>query len=626
LNKEALKRVLKNREKEEILMTTNTKKNDQYIMKRYIFRFLFFSILVLPVYTTAAESTKAVVTGQLKTWHRITLTFECRPTSETAEDNPFLNCRLDVIFENGTEKFTVPGFYAADGNAADTGEASGSKYRAYFVPDKSGTWNYAAYFSTGDDVAIKPFQPTQPFTSGSFYISPTDKYPPDLRARGMLRYVGRRYLQFAQTKDFFLKAGADSPENFLAYHEFDATYDTNDGQVLENGFLHKYTRHIDDFRDGDPTWSSGKGVGIIGALNYLASKGVNSVYFIPYNIDGGDGKDTWPWIDHNNRLRYDCSKLDQWEIVFSHMDKLGLMMHIILQEEENSQGLDKGRLGQQRKLYYRELIARFSHHLALIWNLGEESTNTTAQQKEFAEYIRSLDPYDHPIVLHTFPNNQEKVYTPLLGFQCLEGASLQTLNAHQQTLLWTSRSAEYAKPWVVCLDEIADAEVGVKPDSDDYWHDEPRKKFLWANLMAGGAGVEWYFGYEYPHNDLNCEDFRSRAHMWEMTHLAVSFFHNYLPFTKMSPADELTSNENDYCFALPSKVYAVYLPEGGTTALDLEQNTETFDIKWYNPRAGGELRDGTAKFIHGPGKQSIGLPPYDKNKDWLALIRLYTIQ
>ena len=33
---------------------------------------------------------------------------------------------------------------------------------------------------------------------------------------------------------------------------------------------------------------------------------------------------------------------------------------------------DNGDLGPQRKLYYRELIARFGHHLALNWNLGEE--------------------------------------------------------------------------------------------------------------------------------------------------------------------------------------------------------------------------------------------------------------
>ena len=74
-----------------------------------------------------------------------------------------------------------------------------------------------------------------------------------------------------------------------------------------------------------------------------------------------------------------CSKLDQWEVVFAHADRLGLHLHFKTQETENDQDLDGGRLGTERRLYYRELIARFAHHLALNWNLGEENTNTTAE-------------------------------------------------------------------------------------------------------------------------------------------------------------------------------------------------------------------------------------------------------
>ena len=38
-----------------------------------------------------------------------------------------------------------------------------------------------------------------------------------------LRYVGERYLQWPETGEYFLKGGADSPENFLAYCELDQT-------------------------------------------------------------------------------------------------------------------------------------------------------------------------------------------------------------------------------------------------------------------------------------------------------------------------------------------------------------------------------------------------------------------
>ena len=73
------------------------------------------------------------------------------------------------------------------------------------------------------------------------------------------------------------------------------------------------------------------------------------------------------------------------------------------QEQENDQLLDGGELGPARKLYYRELIARFAHHPVIVWNLGEENTNTDEQRKAFAKYVRETDPYDHPTVIHTFP-------------------------------------------------------------------------------------------------------------------------------------------------------------------------------------------------------------------------------
>ena len=95
--------------------------------------------------------------------------------------------------------------------------------------------------------------------TGSFTIASADKTAPGFYAKGQLEYVGERYLRFAETGEPWLKGGADSPENFLAYADFDDTTPT-----------HKYAPHAGDWRPGDPTWQSGKGKNIIGALNYLA--------------------------------------------------------------------------------------------------------------------------------------------------------------------------------------------------------------------------------------------------------------------------------------------------------------------------------------------------------------------
>jgi hypothetical protein len=584
---------------------------------------------------------RGVIAGEMKQWHTVTLTFAGPRTWETAEPNPFLDYRLMVTFSKdrpwerldpNTKQYVVPGYYAADGNAGQTGAVTGNKWRVHFLPPEPGQWYYVVSLRMGKNIAVDANVKGKPISfdgrKGTFDIGPTDKTGRDFRCQGLLRYVGQRYLQFAGTKIYFLKGGADSPENFLAYADFDGTYDTaeltREGEAAGARFLHHYEPHVQDWREGDPTWMDGKGKGIIGALNYLASKGMNSVYFMLYNIDGGDGKDVWPWADPNDKSRFDCSKLDQWEIVFGHMDTLGLMLHAVTQETENDQGLDGGELGWQRKLYYRELIARFGHHPAIVWNLGEENTNTPEQRKAFCAYIHALDPYDHPIVCHTYPEQYEQVYRPLLGYKDFEGVSLQTNDTHRQTAEWVERSVAAGRAWFVCLDEIGPAHTGVKPDNDDYWHDEVRQKHLWGNLMAGGAGVEWYFGYQFSHNDLNCENWRSRDHMWDMTRYALEFFHNYLPFIRMSRHDELTSAEDDYCLADPGNIYAIYLPWGGITELDVGATSGTFRIRWFNPRRGGPLQTGALETASGPGKIRIGQPTRDTDKDWVALVERIT--
>jgi len=521
----------------------------------------------------------------------------------------------------------------ADGNAAETSAKSGSKWRVYFTPDCDGEWRFNASFRMGINIAINPEPQAGAPTafdgaSGTFRVSKTDKKAPDFRAKGLLQYVGEHYLKHAGSGEYYLKGGADSPENFLAYAQFDDTYDADadSGSYKAVGtFVHNYAPHLKDWRPGDPTWKGGKGKEIIGMLNYLAGKGMNSVYFLTYNLDGGDGRDSWMWTDATVRDRFDCSKLDQWEIVFTHMDRLGIMLHVVTQETENDRNLGgSGGLNPIRKLYCRELVARFSHHLAVLWNLGEENNTPDVDRKAIAGYIRQLDPYDHPITVHTKNNKAPDFYNGILGDPSFEMTSIQgnmdQYNSNAAVL--RQRSAQAGRKWAICGDEQPPASHGVIPDADDPTHDKPRKYALWGNLMGGGSGVEWYFGSRFPHMDINCENWRTRENMWDQTRYALEFFHEHLPFAEMAPDNTLVSAEKAYCLAKPGQVYAIYLLEGGSA--DLNVAPGTYSVQWYNPRAGGELLRGSVKQITGPAAQSIGRPPKESDKDWAVLVRKTT--
>ncbi|NQT11894.1 MAG: DUF5060 domain-containing protein [Planctomycetes bacterium] len=570
------------------------------------------------------------VQGELKKWHKVTVDFAGPETSETATPNPFADYRLDVTFKHGQSKYVAPGYYAADGNAAETSATAGNVWRVHFCPDKIGRWTYSVSFKKGRNVAADgggtSAGPPDGAT-GSFEIGPTDKEAPDHRAKGRLQYVGGHYLRFAETGEYFLKCGADAPENFLAYEDFDNTPDNK-------GFRKSWGPHVKDWRPGDPTWKDGKGKGIIGAINYLARvERMNAFSFLTMNIEGDD-RNVFPYTSDRrdasgDYTRFDCSKLDQWEIVFEHADALGLYLHFKTQETENEMLLDDGAVGTERKLYYRELIARFSHHLALNWNLGEENgalgklNQSTAQRKAMAQYFWDHDPYRHNIVIHN-----GKSFDDLLGDASrLTGASVQTnkpdfSQVHGAVLRWVRKSRAAGKPWVVACDEPGDASHALVTDREDPTHDNARANALWGTLMAGGAGVEWYFGYKHPQSDLTCQDYRSRDGMWDQCRYALEFFTKCdVPFWEMSSKDDLTSGLNDYCFYKPGEVYVVYLKSGGSVTLDLSDAEGAFDVRWYDPRHGGSLRRGSVSTIEGGSACPLGEAPESADKDWVILVR-----
>ena len=540
---------------------------------------------------------------------------------ETATPNPFTDYRLDVTFRNGDTAFVVPGYYAADGNAAETGADAGNVWRVHFCPDKTGAWSYAASFKKGKNVAAGGAGASAGHfdgAAGTLDVKATDKAAPDHRAKGRLQYVGKHYLRFAETGDYFLKAGADAPENLLAYADFDNTPN-------HKGLRKTWAPHVRDWRPGDPSWKGGKGKGLIGALNYLArEKGMNAFSFLTMNITGDD-RNVFPYLSDQrpHYTRFDCSKLDQWETVFEHADHLGLYLHFKTQEAENDRLLDGGNLGVERTLYYRELIARFGHHLALNWNLGEENHQTTPQRIAMTEFFWKNDPYRHLVVIHN-----GKSPADLLGDRSkLTGASVQTnqrdfSRVHRSILGWVQRSRQAGKPWVVACDEPGDASHALITDAEDPTRDNARTNALWGTLMAGGAGVEWYFGYRHPHSDLTCQDWRTRAKMWDQCRVALDFFRKHqIPFPDMTCRNSLASNPQSYCFHKPGEVYVVYLKRGGTTTLDLSAAQGPFEVRWYNPREGGALQAGSVPAVQGGAARSLGNPPSQPDKDWAILVR-----
>lgn len=568
---------------------------------------------------------------QIVKWHPITLSFDGPLATEVdSAPNPFLDYRLQVRFIGPSgQLYDVPGYFAGDGQ----GNGSGSVWQARFAADEAGRWRYCATFHTGPGVAVEldpqAGQPTAfDGANGEFDVIERDPNASGFLKWGRLEYIGGHYFKF-RDGPYWLKGGTDSPENFLGYAGFDNTVDQ--GGILSR-FLHRYLPHVDDWQPGDPDFTNSEtGIdakGIIGALNYLSERHVNSIYFLPMNL-GGDGQDTYPFIVPSGTLtdntHFDISKLYQWGIVLEHAQRKGIALHVVLNEvePENRYWLDYGMLDIERKLFYRELVARFGYLLAIKWNLSEEVAFAPDELRQFADYLSLLDWADHPIAIHN-PAGSSFAYEAIQGDPRFNATAFQYEGDHAGTLVeqWRNISAKAKQPWVIEMDENNPAGVGLSAENAGYL----RRQILYDVYFSGAGGIEWYLGYhELPvGGDQNMEDFRTRERMWDYMWYARRFMEENLPFWQMGPADELLVGEaEDYgggeVFALDGVVYAVYLPTatpGGVMTVPASK----YGLHWYDPRT-GEFTGGWFITTADETGLPLGAPPTNPDGDWVVLIR-----
>ena len=197
---------------------------------------------------------------------------------------------------------------------------------------------------------------------------------------------------------------------------------------------------------------------------------------------------------------------------------------------------------------------------------------------------------------------------------------------HQVTRDFVTRSTN--PKWAVANDEIGPASWGAPVDGQTtgsgYTQEEVRKYVLWGHLLAGGFGVEYYYGYSTGCSDLTCEDHRSRANLYEKTKYAIQFF-DQIPNAIVPRLENLNAsvnnpnhNQNRYCLGSDADLfYLVYLHNGGSTTLNLPANgVGTYTVQWFNPRT-GQTNAPIALTSNG---LALALTAPTANNDWTARI------
>lgn len=439
--------------------------------------------------------------GSFPRWGKVEIPFPGPSSQALGERDPFA-IPLDVVFTApGGAEWTVPGFY------------DGWIWKVRFSADRNGGWQYRT----------KSAEPALNGLAGSFEIHDPDPSATGFYRHGRLEYVGQRYLKFREG-GFWLKAGADEPENLLG--------------AAFGGWPDKKKQ-----------------------IDYLAAIGINSIYVMTHNLDG-DGKDVWPWMGdtaeeaRRSHLRFDGARLERWRDFLEYAQSKGLVIQIVLEDDSAWAGYDHAR-------YYREIVARFGYLPAIYFNFCEEYNERYSLDDAlgYMALLKSIDPYNHPRAVHNV-NSPVSRYVDHPG---VEVTSIQTQPSspaalNRAAIEWFEAAlVRNRRPLVVSFDEGRPAD----------------RKSWWSVYLGGGI---WELYEPAPSGYSTAEP------LWRELAAAGRFMAT-LPVERMFPANHLVENGAAFCLARPGEVYALYLPAGGDVAVSLTPGNR-YRTEWFDPRSG----------------------------------------
>jgi Domain of unknown function (DUF5060) len=485
-------------------------------------------------------------TEQVGKWERFELVFH-----ENTKGNPFSDVELGAVFSSPDGKdIKVYGFYDGDGMGAIEGDV----YKIRFAPSVLGKWRYRTFSN----------QKRLNGLEGAFLCAASGQKGPLVRDP-----ENPWYLKWADG-GFFFESGANDPEAFLA-----------------SGFSTQQERKEE--------------------LDYLASAGVNILYFGMVNAgpgDGGPGEKVTPWRGGFDSPDFDTICLDfmnRLEEVLDHMAGLDLVAHVVFYLDDCG-GISNTITEEQEELWFRYTSARFGSYPNLIWNLAEEYEEQFDIQwcESRAAWLKKYDQLKHPVTVHQLSaDNFALAGSPDFDLTALQFNFTDPDSLNDAILKVRNQVEQAGRPVPVSLIEW----TPIDADQADL-----SRKGIWAITMAGGTYQIFNKNRQGP---VKLDFSRWEAH-WRDAAILKNLMES-LPFERMYPDNSLVSN--GYCLALPGTCYLIYQPECGELIFKPGQIEKTMYAYLVDPREGRMSRHRHAG--RGAGEIMFSTPD---SSDWALLV------
>lgn len=498
--------------------------------------------------------------------------YEFELHGQCSAENPFRDVSLTGEFTAPSGKrLTISGFY--DG---------GDTWRLRFVPDEEGEWRYTLHGKGIEIAASGSMKCIAPHGPGMIHIHPANPY-------AFARDDGSAFFPMGDTCYGLFDDSPITPALRESYLK------TRREQKFN--FVRLTIGHSEARAAADPAWWAWGGT--------------------PQKPD----------LDRFNPVFF-----RNFDALLRQMKAAGMNAELILLNFYRRPFTNtKEWTVERERLWLRYVISRYAAFSnVFLWTIANEYEThpdgayrldfpaDVEWAKDTARFIKSRDPYRHPVTVHPVISASRRGESPRAPIDppwrigeffgaadAIDVLSQQTGSMDEGTKwdetlkCWTGDSAtlvaslaadrRYRKP-VLNTENGYEYLRGDPTSKKQVHHTDKVRRSAWRIVCGGGyiaAGFHGTIGHSDVWNRIDPGNHYTFAIKDEGAAAQLGAMHDFftaLPFWRMQP---ITVRTNDtVALAEPGKVYAAYLPKGGSTTLDLSAVTTSLTARWFNPRTG----------------------------------------
>jgi hypothetical protein len=287
--------------------------------------------------------------------------------------------------------------------------------------------------------------------------------------------------------------------------------------------------------------------------------------------------------------RFDVAYWQKFERALRFARDRNVIISVVL--DMNDSRVHPGAGGDDEHRFIKYAVARLAAFSNVTWDLGDDlnSYRDDSWTHQTGTLLKLWDPYQHLATSHPTDNRHQDRTSDWFDF-----TSFQEWSRHQHEFMLGQRRLQRSLGRIIPQtneeygyeDHYPLYAAGLGSESAD-----ALRRMAWEIVMAGGyqtsgetarrgtniwpnTGGGWLNG----RGDDTMVMFHGYAHM-------VDFFTSF-EWWKTEPHDELVS-KGAFCLALPDRIYAAYLPNGGATRIQLGPGV--YRAAWFEAQTGRRI-------------------------------------